>query len=75
MKPAFRRFKRKLDYSEYGGAPLLGPDGICIICHGKSNSKAIANAIRVAGENVRHELNAHIIETLRENRIVQQVAG
>jgi glycerol-3-phosphate acyltransferase PlsX len=75
MKPAFRRFKRKLDYSEYGGAPLLGPDGICIICHGKSNAKAIANAIRVAGENVRHELNARIIETLRENRIIQQVAG
>jgi len=44
----FQRFKHKLDYSEYGGAPLLGVRGVCIICHGGSNDNAIKNAIRVA---------------------------
>ena len=44
---AFRNFRRRLDYSEYGGAPLLGVRGVCIICHGRSNANAIKNAIRV----------------------------
>ena len=39
-----------MDYSEYGGAPLLGVRGGCIVCHGRSNAKAIKNAIRVARE-------------------------
>ena len=39
-----------MDYSEYGGAPLLGVKGVCIICHGRSNANAIKNAIRVAAE-------------------------
>lgn len=47
---AFADFKKRVDYSEYGGAPLLGLNGICVICHGRSNAKAIANAIRVAKE-------------------------
>ncbi|HET9941411.1 MAG TPA: phosphate acyltransferase PlsX [Candidatus Eisenbacteria bacterium] len=48
LKPAFRRLRRRLDYSEVGGAPLLGVDGTCIIAHGRSNVRAIKNAIRVA---------------------------
>ncbi len=49
-KSAFAAFKKRVDYSEYGGAPLLGIKGICIICHGRSNANAIKNAIRVAAE-------------------------
>src|SRR5664279_2888905 len=49
-KNAFATFKKRLDYSEYGGAPLLGVRGVCIICHGGSNPNAIKNAIRVAAE-------------------------
>ncbi len=49
FKEAFKGFKKKMDYSEYGGAPLLGISKPCIISHGRSSSKAIKNAIRVAG--------------------------
>ena len=58
---AFRQFKRRLDYSEYGGAPLLGIRGITIVCHGRSNANAIKNAIRVAHEFCKHNVN-HVIE-------------
>jgi glycerol-3-phosphate acyltransferase PlsX len=47
-KPALRRMRMKVDYSEYGGAPLLGVNGGIVICHGSSNSRAIKNAIKVA---------------------------
>ena len=47
---AFDGLKKRMDYSEYGGAPLLGVKGGCIVCHGRSNAKAIKNAIRVARE-------------------------
>lgn len=60
MKPAFRRFRRAWDYSEYGGAPLLGIKNVVIICHGKSNPKAIKNAVLVAGKFVSEEVNRHI---------------
>ncbi len=50
MKPALRNFKKKTDYDEYGGAPLLGINGTCIISHGRSTAKAIKNAIRVASD-------------------------
>jgi glycerol-3-phosphate acyltransferase PlsX len=49
-KNAFASLKKRMDYSEYGGAPLLGVRGGCIVCHGRSNAKAIKNAIRVARE-------------------------
>ena len=65
-KPAFRMLKKKLDYTEYGGAPLLGVKGICIICHGSSSSRAIYNAIRVARDSVRHQINDMIIQTVGE---------
>jgi glycerol-3-phosphate acyltransferase PlsX len=47
-KGAFRNIKRKVDYTEYGGAPLLGVDGACLIAHGRSSAKAIRSAIRFA---------------------------
>ncbi|MEA4882119.1 MAG: phosphate acyltransferase PlsX [Clostridia bacterium] len=50
MKPALRSVKARMDYSEYGGAPLLGLSGLLVKAHGSSNAKAFANAIRVAGE-------------------------
>ena len=55
-RTAFRRFKTRLDYSEYGGAPLLGVRGCVIICHGRSSAKAIKNAIRFAAEFSRRNL-------------------
>ncbi|MDO8525388.1 MAG: phosphate acyltransferase PlsX [Candidatus Omnitrophota bacterium] len=61
---AFKALKKKMDYSEYGGAPLLGVDGRCIISHGSSTPKAIKNAIRVAGEFITQSVNEHIIEEL-----------
>ena len=54
---AFRAFKRRLDYSEFGGAPLLGIKGISIVCHGRSNANAIKNAVRVASEFCKHNVN------------------
>ena len=50
MKPAIRNFKKRTDYDEYGGAPLLGINGTSIISHGRSSSKAIKNALRVAAD-------------------------
>lgn len=63
-KPAFKKFKKLVDYSEYGGAPLLGINGVCIICHGASSSKAIKNGIRVACEFIDHQVNLHIEERI-----------
>ncbi len=57
---AYRRLKKRLDYSEYGGAPLLGVKGVVIICHGRSNDNAIRNAIRVATESAAERVNARI---------------
>ncbi len=66
-RPAFKRFKKRVDYAEYGGAPLLGIDGVGMICHGGSNAKAIKNAIRFAHENVEKKVNQRLAEKLREN--------
>ena len=63
--PALRKIKKRIDYSEYGGAPLLGIGGACIIGHGKSNSYAIKNAIRVASEFVSQRVNQHIEENIQ----------
>lgn len=61
-RPAFRAVKHRLDYAEYGGAPLLGVDGVVIIAHGRSNAKAICNAIRVAERAV----NGKIVEQIKQ---------
>jgi glycerol-3-phosphate acyltransferase PlsX len=69
-KPAFDRFKKRVDYAEMGGAPLLGIDGGAIICHGASPVKAIKNAVRVAAEWAKAGLNDHIRAAL-ENEITR----
>ena len=63
---SLRRAYTRLDYTEYGGAPLLGLNGVAIVAHGGSGPKAIKNAIRVGIETVAHDVNRHIIETLSE---------
>jgi len=57
---AFKAFKKRLDYTEYGGAPLLGVRGVCIVGHGSSNDRAIMNGIRVAAEFAAAEVNSGI---------------
>jgi glycerol-3-phosphate acyltransferase PlsX len=64
LRKAFVNFKKDLDYADYGGAPLLGVDGVVIIGHGRSNARAIKNAIRVAGEEVENKVNQKIIEAI-----------
>jgi glycerol-3-phosphate acyltransferase PlsX len=59
-RKAFNEFKKRLDYSEYGGAPLLGVRGVCIVGHGSSNEKAVMNGIRVAAEFAQAEVNSGI---------------
>jgi glycerol-3-phosphate acyltransferase PlsX len=66
LKPAFRRLKRRLDYAEVGGAPLLGVAGACIIAHGRSNSRAIKNAIKVAARCAEARVADCIREELRK---------
>lgn len=75
-RSAFRRFKQRLDYSEYGGAPLLGVRGCVIICHGRSSVKAVKNAIRFASEFSKRRLAETIQEKIaelhsREDRLVK----
>jgi glycerol-3-phosphate acyltransferase PlsX len=53
---AFRRFRKRLDYAEYGGAPLLGVNGICIVGHGRSSAKAVRNAVTMAARAVNERL-------------------
>lgn len=64
-QPAFDALRQEVDYSEYGGAPLLGCAGTCIISHGSSDARAVKSAIRVASEFVRYEINQHILEAIR----------
>lgn len=64
---AFSRFKKKVDYAEYGGAPLLGINGVGMICHGGSNVKAIKNAIHFAAEYAEKGVNQKMAEKIREN--------
>jgi glycerol-3-phosphate acyltransferase PlsX len=60
MGPFLRRLRRTFDYAEYGGAPLLGIAGNCVIAHGSSSARAIGNAIRMAVEMVSTGVNDHI---------------
>jgi len=64
---ALAEFKKRLDYSEYGGAVLLGVRGVCIVGHGSSNEKAIMNGVRVAAEFAQAEVNSHIEAALRSS--------
>ena len=63
LKPGLKRIKKQMDYTEYGGAPLLGVQGVSIVAHGGSNAKAIRNAIRAAKEGVDNRI-VDIIEEM-----------
>ena len=67
LRPVFSRFKRRIDYAEFGGACLLGVNGICIISHGRSSGRAIKNAIRVAKEIFEGRVNDHIQSDIEAN--------
>ena len=65
LRPAFRRLKKTFDYAEYGGVPLLGVNGVVIVCHGSSSPKAIRNAIFEAEKIVKERVNDKIAEELK----------
>lgn len=67
MLPFLRRMRSTFDYAESGGAPLLGVDGIVIICHGSSSSRAIANAIKVAAGMAETKMNKRIHDKLKKH--------
>jgi len=62
FKPVMKKIYHKHDWQEYGGAPLLGVGGYCLICHGRSDSRAIKNAIRVGKQLVESGVNSMIVE-------------
>lgn len=64
MRRAFANFRRRVDYAEYGGAPLLGINGVGIVSHGKSNATAIKNAIEVASVMIQNKVNDSILKAL-----------
>ena len=66
VMPAFKHLKKRLDFTEYGGAPLLGVDGSFIICQGSSKAKTIRHAVRVAGELVEEDVVGHIRSSIEE---------
>jgi glycerol-3-phosphate acyltransferase PlsX len=61
---AFRAIRKRINYEEYGGSPLLGVNGICIIAHGASTPLAIKNALRAATEAIEQQVNPHIVEEI-----------
>jgi glycerol-3-phosphate acyltransferase PlsX len=70
---AFKSFKKRVDYAEYGGAPLLGIDGIGIICHGQSSSHAIKNAILEAAKMAKGNINKDILDSLATSNSVENL--
>ena len=70
---AFKSFKKRVDYAEYGGAPLLGIDGIGIICHGQSSSHAIKNAILEAAKMAKGNINKDILDSLASSNSVEHL--
>ena len=66
LKGVFKKLKKQIDYAEYGGAPLLGIDGNVLICHGKSNAKAMKNAIFQAIATIENGINDKILESLEK---------
>jgi glycerol-3-phosphate acyltransferase PlsX len=69
VRPALKAFKKKVDYAEYGGAPLLGVQGTAMICHGSSNPQAIMNAIKMAHDSETHQVISKMSERLEELQI------
>jgi len=70
---AFEQVGRNYQYSEHGGAPLLGIDGVCIICHGSSNSRSIQNALKVSVQLKERDINSQIVAQLAETSVADSV--
>jgi phosphate acyltransferase len=70
-RQAFRRFRRRVDYSEFGGAPLLGVGGLCIVGHGRSSAKAVANAVMMAARGVEEDLIGRINRDLARIAVME----
>jgi len=68
LKPSFARLKKRMDYATYGGAPLLGINGVAYICHGASSPRAIASALRMATGSVKGKVTRHLAEGLDQYR-------
>jgi glycerol-3-phosphate acyltransferase PlsX len=78
LQRGLNRVKRKLDYAAYGGAPLLGVNGVCLIGHGRSKAPAVASALRSARESVKTQINATIAEKInrmRQSTRLKLIAG
>ena len=71
LKPVFRKIKKRIDYEEYGGAPLLGINGVSLVAHGKSKEKAIVSAIRTAVECVETKMIQKISSAIQHEHAVQ----
>ncbi len=72
LMPTLKKLGKRLDASEYGGAPLLGVNGVCIISHGSSNAKSICSAIGVANDYVNGKVLEHITETLAQEEVLMK---
>jgi len=75
MMPALRRLRRRTDYDEYGGAPLLGVNGLALICHGGSNAKAIKNAVMVADRFAQSGLGQELSDSMKRHQFIWQTAA
>ncbi len=75
LKPVLRGLKKRADYEEYGGAPLLGVRGVCIICHGMSSPRAIKNAILVAENFVKQKVNDYIEQQINKTGVFERNNG
>lgn len=72
-RQAFRRFQKRVDYSEYGGAPMLGLQGLMVICHGRSSPRAIKRAITVAYQLLEKGLHHHLEERMKEFSLLEKL--
>ncbi|MBQ1855821.1 MAG: phosphate acyltransferase, partial [Anaerovibrio sp.] len=70
VMPALKKLGKKLDVTEYGGAPLLGVNGCCIICHGSSDAKSICSAINVANEYVKNNVVDRIRDSIEKEEML-----
>ncbi|WP_432799200.1 phosphate acyltransferase PlsX [Poriferisphaera sp. WC338] len=72
FEPVVKRIWKKYDYHEYGGAPLLGANGICLICHGSSEARTIKNAVRAAISYMEHHVNEAIVSAFENSEVVAE---
>ncbi|HLL90378.1 MAG TPA: hypothetical protein VK324_13850, partial [Tepidisphaeraceae bacterium] len=72
FKPVMKKIYARHDWEEYGGAPLLGVGGYCLICHGRSEGRAIKNAIRVGKQLCASKVNEKIVERVEKSIPVEE---